>query len=55
MKRISFITPRPPYNGFSHFKIPSLGSLYLGTILKNQGYDVRVYDEKLKIDVLKTE
>ncbi len=49
--KISFITPKPPYNGFSYFKIPSLGGLYLGTILKNEGHDVRVYDEKLKLDL----
>lgn len=51
--RISFITPKPGFNGYSFVRIPSLGPLYLGTILKNEGHEVRVYDEKLKIDVLK--
>jgi len=53
MKRISFIAPKPPYNGYSFLRIPSLGPLYLGTILKNEGHDVKVYDEKLDVDVLK--
>lgn len=43
--KISFITLRPTYNSYGLFSIAPLGVLYLGTILKNKGHEVTVYDE----------
>ncbi len=42
--KIVFIEPASPYvHVFSRFKLPRLGSLLLGTILKEAGHEVRVY------------
>lgn len=43
--KISFITLRPTYNSYGLFSIAPLGVLYLGTILKKKGHDVKVFDE----------
>ena len=43
--KVSFINLRPKYNSYGLFSIAPLGSVYLGTILKERGYDVTVYDE----------
>jgi len=43
--KISFITLRPKYNSYGLFSIAPLGVLYLGTILKQEGHQVTVYDE----------
>src|SRR6056297_3532215 len=42
---ISFITLKPKYNSYGLFSIAPLGVLYLGTILKQEGHQVTVYDE----------
>jgi len=43
--KISFITLRPKYNSYGLFSIAPLGVLYPGTILKQEGHEVTVYDE----------
>jgi len=44
--KIVFIEPRQPgENVYSKLRIPLLGPLYLGTILKNRGHEVEVYNE----------
>ncbi len=43
--KISFINLRPKHNSYGLFSIAPLGSVYLGTIIKQRGYDVTVYDE----------
>ncbi|MBD3259802.1 radical SAM protein [Candidatus Woesearchaeota archaeon] len=47
---IKIVEPKSEYSGynFSHMnKLPMLGSIYLGTILKQAGHNVSVYNEKL--------
>lgn len=49
--KISLIEPKTPsFNYYSAFTkhLPLLGSIYLGTILKNEGHDVIVYNENRK-------
>lgn len=45
MKKIAFIEPQVLFDGYSHFKLPLLGPLYLATILDKAGYEVKVYAE----------
>jgi len=47
IKTIVFIEPRSPgYHVYSLIKIPRLGLPTMGAILKNEGYDVRIYCEE---------
>jgi radical SAM superfamily enzyme YgiQ (UPF0313 family) len=49
--KISFIEPKPFFPGWTFGylkKIPLIGQLYLGTILKNKGHDVQVFKETIK-------
>jgi len=49
--KISLIEPKTPsFNYYSVFikYLPLLGPIYLGTILKNDGHDVTVYNENMK-------
>jgi len=49
--KISFVEPKSPfYNFYSAFlkRLPLLGIIYLGTILKNKGHDVTIYNENLR-------
>jgi len=49
--KISIIEPKTPfYNFYSALiqDLPLLGPIYLGTILKNDGHDVTVYNENIK-------
>jgi anaerobic magnesium-protoporphyrin IX monomethyl ester cyclase len=43
--KISLIAVRPKHSSYGLFSIAPLGLLYLGTILKNSGNEVTVYDE----------
>ncbi|MEK7828790.1 MAG: radical SAM protein, partial [Deltaproteobacteria bacterium] len=46
MKKIIFIEPKPPdFHIFSKMPLPRLGTVLLGTVLKEKGYDVRSYVE----------
>ena len=49
--KISIVEPKTPfYNFYSAVvkHLPLLGPIYLGTILKNEGHDVTVYNENIK-------
>jgi radical SAM superfamily enzyme YgiQ (UPF0313 family) len=48
-KRVVFIEPSgSKTNVFDNYmRLPLMGSLYLGTILHNRGYDVRIWNENL--------
>ncbi len=49
--KISFVEPKTPFFNFYSgvLKIlPLLGPIYLGTMLKNKGHDVTVYNENIK-------
>ncbi len=55
--KISIVEPKTPfYNFYSAFikDLPLLGPIYLGTILKNEGHDVTIYNENIrKLDLSK--
>jgi len=49
--KVSLVEPRSSfYNFYSAFvkRLPLLGPLYLGTILKNRGHDVTIHNENIK-------
>ena len=47
--KVVLIEPRSTTaNVFSKIPMPLLGPVYLGTILKNQGHDVRIYKEDIR-------
>jgi len=49
MKKIVLIEPKAPgFHYFSRVVIPRVGNILLGTMLKEKGYDVKVYVEELK-------
>ncbi|MBN2324901.1 MAG: radical SAM protein [Spirochaetes bacterium] len=46
--KIAFIEPRPPFNLYFFLsKLPLLGPIYLGTILKKAGHEVKVFKEDM--------
>ncbi|MFW6181700.1 MAG: B12-binding domain-containing radical SAM protein [Spirochaetota bacterium] len=46
--KIALVEPRPPVNVYFFLtKLPLLGNLFLGTILKNQGHQVEVFKEDI--------
>lgn len=48
IKKIIFIEPKPPdYHIFSRMPLPRLGTIILGTILRDKGYDVSCYVEEI--------
>ena len=53
IKKIAFVEPNPPdVNVFSGMPLPRLGTVYLGTILRQYGYNVKSYVEVVKkIDI----
>jgi radical SAM superfamily enzyme YgiQ (UPF0313 family) len=49
MPKIIFVEPRAPnLHIFSLFPLPRLGSLILGTMMKNRGWEVEVFIEELR-------
>ena len=49
IKKIVFIEPKPPgFHVYSKWGMPRLGTLILGSILKNAGYEVKVFVEDIK-------
>jgi len=47
--KVNILVPGPQINmyKFSGIRIPQIGPVYLGTILKNAGFEVKIYDENL--------
>jgi anaerobic magnesium-protoporphyrin IX monomethyl ester cyclase len=48
--KVSIVEPRAPfYNFYSAFMkhLPMMGPIYIGTILKNDGHDVTIYNENI--------
>jgi radical SAM superfamily enzyme YgiQ (UPF0313 family) len=52
MKKIAFIEPKAPnLHIFSQFPLPRLGTILLGTIMKQRGWEVEIFVEEMrKID-----
>jgi radical SAM superfamily enzyme YgiQ (UPF0313 family) len=49
IKKIVFIEPKSPgFHVYSKWGLPRLGTIILGTILKERGYDVKVFVEDIK-------
>ncbi|MFW6138847.1 MAG: B12-binding domain-containing radical SAM protein [Spirochaetota bacterium] len=48
--KIALIEPKPPFNTYYFFnkELPLLGNLFLGTILKKAGHQVKVFKESVK-------
>ncbi|MEE8448793.1 MAG: radical SAM protein [Thermodesulfobacteriota bacterium] len=46
--KINFVEPRANFNGFDRYTLPLLGSIYMGTILKERGHQVKVFSELFK-------
>ena len=48
LKKLVFVEPKSTHlHVYSKVCIPRLGSVLLGTIMRNKGYDVRVYVEDI--------
>lgn len=48
IKKVVFVEPKSTHlHVYSRITIPRLGSVLLGTIMRNKGYDVRVYIEDI--------
>ncbi len=46
--KIALIEPKPPFNAYFFLKkLPLLGPLFLGTMLKNAGHEVKVFKENI--------
>jgi radical SAM superfamily enzyme YgiQ (UPF0313 family) len=46
--KIALIEPKPPFNAYFFLKkLPLLGNLFLGTMMKNAGHEVKVYKENM--------
>jgi len=48
VKKIAFVELMSDNNMFKFFKLPNIGIIYLATILKNEGYEARVFSEQYK-------
>ncbi|TKJ46927.1 hypothetical protein CEE34_06300 [Candidatus Aerophobetes bacterium Ae_b3a] len=46
--KFAFIEPKPPFNAYFFLKkLPLLGNLFLGTMLKNAGHTVKIFKENI--------
>ena len=48
MANVAFIEPRGSFNAYGYFRLPLMGSLTLGTILKEAGNEVLVLSDSMK-------
>jgi radical SAM superfamily enzyme YgiQ (UPF0313 family) len=49
LKKIIFIEPKAPgFHIYSKWSLPRLGAVFLGTVLKELGHDVKVYVEEIQ-------
>lgn len=44
-QKVVFTEPAGTFDNYGHYKLPLLGPLYLATILKDAGYNAKVYAE----------
>jgi radical SAM superfamily enzyme YgiQ (UPF0313 family) len=47
MAKVALIEPRAEFNGYALFRLPLLGLLYMGTILKQRGHEVVIFVESI--------
>ncbi|MDZ7373967.1 MAG: B12-binding domain-containing radical SAM protein [candidate division KSB1 bacterium] len=47
MAKVVLIEPRADFNGYALFRLPLLGLLYMGTILKQRGHQVTIFVESI--------
>jgi radical SAM superfamily enzyme YgiQ (UPF0313 family) len=47
MATIAFVEPRSSFNAYGYFRLPLMGSLVLGTILKEAGHEVSVFRDSV--------
>lgn len=52
MARVVFIQPAAEFDAYAFFRLPLLGPLYLGTLLRQQGHAVRVLTESRRHPVV---
>ncbi len=46
--KIALVEPKPPFNSYFFYgKIPLLGNLFIGTLLKKAGHEVKVFKENI--------
>ena len=48
MANVAFVEPRGSFNAYGYFRLPLMGSLCLGTILKEAGYEVLVLRDSVE-------
>jgi radical SAM superfamily enzyme YgiQ (UPF0313 family) len=53
LMKVILLEPRSDFNAYSRFVFPLLGPLYLGTILKDKGHQVKVFSEGVVGDVMR--
>ena len=47
MATIAFVEPRGSFNAYGYYRLPLMGSLVLGTILKEAGHEVQVFRDSV--------
>jgi len=48
MANVAFVEPRGSFNAYGYFRLPLMGSLTLGTMLKEAGHEVTVLRDSVK-------
>jgi len=48
MARVAFIEPRCEFNSYSYYRFPLMGSLCLGTMLKEAGHEVFIFRDSVR-------
>ena len=48
MANVAFIEPGGSFNAYGYFRLPLMGPLTLGTILKEAGHDVLILRDNVK-------
>lgn len=48
MANVAFVEPRGSFNAYGYFRLPLMGSLTLGTILKEAGHEVLIFRDSVR-------
>jgi len=48
MAKVAFVEPRGSFNAYGYFRLPLMGSLMLGTILKETGHEVLIVRDNIR-------